>query len=75
MRRGTDQGIAAGDYLLRVNKNARYAVTAVELLRENPAVARDTVAMWRMVTAGAAKKAAGQMEIVVALWGAGMIEG
>ena len=72
---GLIKGIAAGDYLGRTTKNARYAVTAVELLRENPAVARDTVAMWRMVTAGEAKKANGQMEIVVALWCAGMIEG
>ena len=71
---GLIKGIAAGAYLGRRNKNARYAVTAVELLRENPAVARDTVAMWRMVMAGEAKKANGQMEIVGALWSAGMIE-
>lgn len=71
---GLVSGISAARYLpQRNNKNARYAVAAVALLRENPSLTHDLKALWRMVMAGESKEVNGQMAIVVALWNAGLI--
>jgi hypothetical protein len=67
---GLVRGIPHGIYAERSNsqKNKGYAIRSVELLRVNPALADDKMALWKAVMNGEVKQHNSQMDVVVALW-------
>ena len=70
---GLIKEVPAGRYTSsRLNKG--YAIRALQLLNTNPALASTSGALWKAVMAGEPKKPNGQMEVVIALWSAGMCE-
>jgi hypothetical protein len=65
-------GIPAGSYTgSRLNK--RYAIRAVTLLRRRPELSDDLAALWRLASGDDEKTPNNQMEVVVALFRAGLI--
>jgi hypothetical protein len=63
--------VPAGRYTTsRLNKG--YALRALQLLNAHPALASTSRDLWRAVMAGEEKRPNGQMEVVIALWSAGM---
>jgi hypothetical protein len=71
---GLVKGIPAGSYTRSV-KNKRYALNAVSLLKNNPELAHNAKKLWKMVMAGEDKSHNAQMDVVTALWKAGLITG
>ncbi|MVA97128.1 hypothetical protein GN330_07680 [Nitratireductor sp. CAU 1489] len=57
----------------RQTKNGGYAVAAVESLRLNPALASDKSALWRQACPDQPKKENGQMDVVLTLLDAGLL--
>jgi hypothetical protein len=53
-------------------KNKAYALRAVEMLRRNPALTRESCALWRQISDGATHHN-GQMDVVIALWDARLL--
>ena len=70
---GLVRGIPRGTYT-RSEKNKRYGVRAVQILRSHSAVAWSAAELWSAVQAGVHKEYNDQMDIVLALWNAGLIE-
>jgi hypothetical protein len=68
---GLVSGVPAGTYTRSV-KNKQHAVEAVGLLRFDPSLAANTSALWRRVAGD--KKHNAQMDVVIGLWRAGVIE-
>lgn len=63
--------VPAGSYTSsRLNKG--YALRALQLLNAHPALASSSGDLWKAVMDGEEKKPNGQMEVVIALWSAGM---
>ena len=52
----------------RSKDNKRYAVDAVNILRNGPCLAKDITTLWNKVLGGQIKAHNGQMDVVVALW-------
>ena len=69
---GLVQGVPPGAYT-RSQSNKQYAVNAVGRLRQSPAAAIDRAALWRVASNDPGKAHNGQMDVVLALWGAGLI--
>ncbi|NTV89017.1 MAG: hypothetical protein HGA22_01425 [Clostridiales bacterium] len=73
---GLVKGIRTGDYT-RSEKNKRYAIKAVEALKEVPALAENPDLLWRAVldyeSTDASKAHNSQMNVVVGLWENGLI--
>ena len=69
---GLITGILAGSYT-RSKLNRKYAVEAVELLRSNCKLSEDRGGLWKRVIGDSAKAHNNQMDVVLALWGAGFI--
>lgn len=69
---GLVKGIPRGSYT-RGRLNKEYAVQAVALLQSDSSLVNDQLGLWRRVMAGADKKPNGQMEVVVALFGAKLL--
>jgi hypothetical protein len=69
---GLVQGVERGSCTRSV-KNRRYALDAVQLLKRNPALASHPDTLWATVVAGESKKHNSQMDVVTALWTAGLI--
>lgn len=70
---GLVRGIPRGEYT-RSQMNKQYAVNAVTALRRAPALAHDRTALWRSALgATGVKKHNGQIDVVVALWKAGLV--
>ena len=65
-------GIPDGEYT-RSKKNKLYGLKALELLRISPILADDESALWKRVMAGQDKVPNHQMDVVVSLWKAGLI--
>jgi len=65
-------GIPRGDFT-RSKRNKAYAVRAVSMIRRDPSLADDTRKLWRRVIGGSRKVENNQMDVVVALWSAGVI--
>lgn len=66
-------GIPPGNYTQSVkkeNRNKEYAVKAVGKLREDPTFVDSTTRLWEIVTRISHN---GQMDVVIALWNAGLI--
>jgi hypothetical protein len=58
------------------NRNKKYAVKAVGILRKNPALANLKANLWKTVLEGVdnpPKSHNGQMDVVIALWNKGLI--
>lgn len=66
-------GIQSAKQLTRSEKNKKYAVTAVELLRKENGLANDPVKLWKSV-AGEGIHHNGQMHVVIALLNNGDIK-
>jgi len=64
--------IPSGVYT-RSEKNKRYAVDACRILRENPAMAATPDLLWTLVLNGSWMVHNRQMDVVLALWNAGLI--
>ena len=70
---GLVKGIESGDYT-RSQKNKRYAVDAVAILQRHPSLAGNRNRLWSKVLADEHKKHNSQMDVVIALWNAGLIQ-
>lgn len=66
-------GVEPGSYTRSV-LNKRYAVRAARLLHERPDLAADPDTLWLRAVPGDRKEPNGQMEVVVALWRANLLE-
>lgn len=64
--------VPRGDYC-RGEKNMGYAVAAAKILGREPALASNLADLWRRSIAGAVKRHNSQMNVVVALWCAGLL--
>ncbi|MBK7210541.1 MAG: hypothetical protein IPH99_09335 [Xanthomonadales bacterium] len=64
-------GIPAASELSK-SINARYALEAIDALRSEPGLAERPSQLWER-TSGAPKQQNGQLEVVLALWNAGLI--
>ncbi len=69
---GLVAGVAPGQYTSS-QKNKRYGLRAVVLLRQNPELADDEAGLWRAVMAGEPKASNSQMDVVTSLWRHGLI--
>lgn len=70
---GNVTGVPPGQYNARVSDNKQYGLKAISVLRSNPALVDDQVSLWRKI--GNEKlKPNSQMDVVTALWKAGMIK-
>lgn len=65
-------GVPEGDYS-RSEKNKKYAVQAVVLLRQDKSLADSPSRLWQNIMAGEQKKPNQQMEVVTALWNRGFV--
>lgn len=70
---GLIKNVERGSYT-RSRLNKEYALRALQLLNDNPARQWTSGTLWRAVMAGEEKRSNGQMEVVIALWSAGMCE-
>jgi hypothetical protein len=68
---GRVKGVARGSYT-RSKLNKGYALQALTLLSTTPALAGDCHQLWKRVMAGVEKQPNHQMEVVIALWEAGL---
>ena len=64
-------GVESGNYS-KSSKNGEYAIDAVKVLRKNKFLASQPNLLWKKV-AGNAKTQNHQMDVVIALWEAGLI--
>lgn len=69
---GFVKGISQGNYT-RGRLNKEYAVQAVRLLQSDSSLANDRRGLWHRVMDGTDKKPNGQMDVVVALFEAGLL--
>ncbi len=69
---GLVRGIPAGQYT-RSEKNKRYALDALTVLRRNPELATHSRVLWDVVMGDEAKVHNGQMDVVTALWEQGLV--
>ncbi|TFW17103.1 DUF6979 family protein [Duganella callida] len=69
---GNVVGIPSGEYTTS-EKNRRYGLRALEILSESPGLAEDELALWKRVMAGEDKKPNSQMDVVISLWKAGLV--
>lgn len=65
-------GIPSGEYT-KSEKNKLYGLKALELLHTSPCLADDESALWKRVMAGEDKVPNHQMDVVVSLWKAGLL--
>jgi len=64
---GLINGVSSGDYT-NSNKNKRYAIIAVELLKKDPNLINNKKKLWRTIQEDGSKTQNGQLDIVIALW-------
>lgn len=64
-------GIPSGKYT-KSRKNKAYALTAIEILNENPSLIKDVKGLWKLVVNSDMKHNC-QMDVVVSLLSAGLI--
>lgn len=65
-------GIPGGEYT-KSQKNKLYGLKALEILHVSPSLADDESALWGGVMAGEGKVPNHQMDVVVSLWKAGLV--
>lgn len=71
---GYVRGIPRGSYTSG-KKNKHYAVKAVRLLNRDSSLARSSQKLWDAVMSGEEKKPNQQMEVVIGLWNADLLNG
>jgi hypothetical protein len=71
---GAVSGIPAGEYCLS-EKNKRYALKALRLLKQSPNLSNNEKVLWQLVMEGEQKVQNHQMDVVVSLWNARLING
>jgi len=64
---GQIKGIPSGSYT-RSKKNKQYSLDAVAILKRNPALATNPIALWKQVLQGDSKVHNHQMNLVISLW-------
>ena len=69
---GLIDGVPPGKYT-RSSKNKSYAIDAVKLLKQEPALANDQELLWSKVIKCEKRKPNNQMDVVIALWKENMI--
>jgi hypothetical protein len=69
---GLIKGIPRGDYT-NSEDNKRYALDAVAVLKQNPALAKSQIGLWRKVMRGEPKTHNQQMDVVISLWNSGLL--
>ena len=69
---GLIRGVPPGKYT-RASGNKSYAISAVKLLRKEPALAGNKEMLWSKVMRGERKRPNNQMDVVIALWKRGLI--
>lgn len=69
---GKVAGIPSGEYT-KSQKNKLYGLRALEILRVSPGLADDEPVLWGRVMAGEDKVPNHQMDVVVSLWKAGLV--
>ena len=70
---GLVSGVPQGSYT-RSRDNKRYAIDGVMAISRQPSLAEDRIELWSRVMSGIAKKENSQMDVVVELWRAGLID-
>jgi hypothetical protein len=70
---GLVKGIRSGDYT-RSKKNKGYAIEACRLLRKDPGLAASPERLWALVLQGSWKVHNQQMDVVLALWNADLVQ-
>jgi hypothetical protein len=70
---GLVKEIEPGNYT-QSEKNKRYAVDAVAILRQRPLLGASPGLLWSEVLQGESKKHNSQMDVVIALWRNGLIQ-
>jgi hypothetical protein len=70
---GLIEGIPPGKYT-QSEKNKRYAVLSVEAIKSNPDLASDKHALWTLILVQEIKAHNQQLDVVTALWRAGLIK-
>ncbi len=69
---GLIKGIPRGRYCNSI-KNKKYALSALNYLRQDPSLSRQPANLWEIVMDGEQKKHNSQMDVVLALWNSGLI--
>ncbi len=69
---GLIRGINPGEYTTS-RDNSSYAVRAVHVLEDDPSLAKNKARLWSEVMDGGEKRHNSQMDVVTALWAAGLI--
>lgn len=57
----------------KANQNGRYAIHACHMLRANPSLVNQKGILWAQMPAPHAENENGQMDVVLALWKAGLL--
>lgn len=72
---GKITGIDAGHYRKssKDSKNKKYALSALNILKQDPSLANDKQLLWQRVLNGEIKRHNEQMDVVIALWNAGLL--
>jgi hypothetical protein len=70
---GLISGVPSGNYTKSI-LNKKYASDAVQILKNNSALADDKYSLWDMVKGEGNKAHNHQMDIVTTLWSSGLIE-
>lgn len=69
---GLISGIPAGDYV-KATDNRTHTLDAVSRLKRNPSLAKEPLALWRLVIGGDSTSHDSQMHVLTALWNSGLI--
>lgn len=69
---GLVSGIPRGNYTKSI-KNSEYAKRAVEILRNQPLLAKNSAALWLKIQDGDSITHNGQLDVVISLWEAGKV--
>jgi hypothetical protein len=69
---GLVKGIPKGEYTMSLH-NKRYAVSAVQLLRQKPQLSSNKDELWRALPDKSARNENGQVDVVIRLWNSGLI--
>ena len=70
---GLIKGIPKGKYCKSV-KNKQYALSALKYLQQDQNLSKQPSLLWKKVTEGEPKAHNSQMDVVIALWNAGLLE-
>ena len=70
---GLIRGVPRGRYT-RSKLNKSYAVRAIDLIQADVTLTRDLQRLWQKIMGGTTMSENGQMDVVAALWDAGLIQ-